>query len=176
MESSTPERPARTAAGLVAGLLLMDLLLNVSAFALSAPVRSLLAPSIDVLVMVAACMAVAQAAPAARRPLRIALAVLAAGLTAASAGLRFGWDAGGHLFGSGSAMTAAAGWALCVLMIAAAAFAAFLVCGLVVRGVQPRLVRSVVLLVIALAAVLQVVSGRKLFTASVIPRLIALLG
>jgi len=167
---------SRTAAGLAAGLLLVDLLLNLPALAPSAPVGSLLAPSVDFLVMVAACMGAAQAGEPARRPLRIALAVLAAGLTAASAGLRFGWSAGGHLFGSGSAMTAAASWALSVLMFAAAGFAAYLVCGLVVRGVQPRLVRSVVLLVIALAAVLQVVSGKKLFTASVIPRLIALLG
>jgi len=162
--------------GLVAGLLLLDLLVNLPAFVPAAPVRSALAPSIDLLVLVAACMGISQAGDGARRPLRIGLGVLAAALAAAAAGLRFGWDAGGRLFGDGQAMAAAAGWAACVLLAAAGAFAAFLVSGLVVRGVEARVIRSAVLLVIALAAVLQVVTGKRLFTASVIPRLIGLLG
>jgi hypothetical protein len=160
----------------VSGLLLLDLLVNLPAFSAAAPLRSLLAPSIDLLVLVAASMAIAQAGPPARRPLRIGLAVLAAGLLAAAAGLRFGWDAGARLLGGpGLAMTAAAGWAVTVLIAAAAAVAAFLVSGLVVRGLEPRLVRSALLLVIALAAVLQAVSGRRVFTSSVIPRLISLI-
>jgi len=176
MTSPAGERPGRAAVGLVSGLVLLDLLVNIPAFAPGAPVRSLLVPSIDFLVVVAACMGVAQAGESARQPLGIALAVLAVGLATANAGLRFGWDAGGRLFGSVPAMTAAAGWALCVLAAVAAGFAAFFICALVVRGMQPRLVRSVVLLAIALAAVLQVASGQRLFSASVIPRLIALLG
>jgi len=139
-------------------------------------VGSLLAPSIDLLVLVAACMGIAQAGGPARRPLRIGLAVLAVGLMACAAGLRLGWGAGGQLFGGGPAMTAASGWAVSALIAAAAGLAAFLVSGLVVRGLEPRLVRSVLLLLIALAAVLQVVSGRRVFAASVIPRLIALIG
>lgn len=169
-------RPLRSIASLVSGLLLLDLLVNLPALSAEAPVRSLLVPSIDLLVLVAACMAIAQAGEPARRPLRIGLAVLAAGLLAAAAGLRFGWDAGARLFGGhGQAMTAAAGWTATVLIAAAAALAAFLVSGLAVRGLEPRLVRSALLLVIALAAVLQAVGGRRLFTPSVIPRLIALI-
>ena len=164
----------RALVGLVAGLLLLDILVNVPAFSPAAPVRSLLAPSVDLLVLVAACMGIAQAGGPARRPLRVGLAVLAAGLMVCAAGLRLGWEAGGRLFGSGPAMTAAAGWAVTVLAAAAAGLAAFLVSGLVVRGLEPPLVRSVLLLAIALAAVLQVVSGRRVFTGSVIPRLVAL--
>jgi len=159
---------------LVTGLLLLDILVNVPAFSSTAPVSSLIAPSIDLLVLVAACMGIAQAGGPARRPLRIGLAVLAVALMACAAGLRLGWEAGGRLFGAGPAMTAAAGWAVSVLIAAAAGLAVFLASGLVVRGLEPGLVRSVLLLVIALAAVLQVVSGRGVFTASVIPRLIAL--
>jgi len=168
--------PPRALVGLVAGLLLLDILVNVPAFSSAAPLGSLLVPSVDLLVLVAACMGIAQAGGAVRRPLRIGLAVLAVGLMACAAGLRLGWGAGGRLFGDSYAMTAAAGWAVSVLIAAAAGFVAFLVSGLVVRGLEPRLVRSALLLVIALAAVLQVVSGRRVFTASVIPRLIALIG
>ncbi len=162
---------ARQLAGLLAGLLLFDLLLNLPALAPSAPVRSLLGPSLDLLVVVAACMGIAQAGEGARRPLRLVLAVVALGLVAAGAGLRFGWWPGSIM-----AMRAAAGWTVAVVIAAAVAAAAFFISELVVRGVESRVVRSVLLLVVALAAVLQVVSGRKLFTPSVIPRLIALLG
>ncbi|HUJ77197.1 MAG TPA: hypothetical protein VL359_20195 [bacterium] len=166
--------------GLVPGVLLFDVLLNLPAFTPAEPVRSLLAPSIDLLVVAAACMGVAQAGPGPQRPLRIGLAALTAALAAAAAGLRFGWGAAGHLFGGdpgGSlAMAAAAGWALCVLVAAAVGLCAFVASGPVVRGMQPRVARSVLLLVIALAAVLQVVTGHRVFTPSVIPRLIALFG
>jgi len=160
---------------LVAGLLLLDILLNLPAISSPAPLVPLLAPSIDLLVLVAACMGIAQAGERARRPLRIGLAVLAVALLAAAAGLRFGWDAAGRLFGPGQAMTAAAGWAASALIAAAAGLAAFLLFGLIIQGLEAPLVRGVLLLVIALCAVLQVVSGRRVFTASVIPRLIALI-
>ncbi len=162
---------ARRLGGLLPGLLLFDLLLNLPALAPSAPVRSLLAPTLDLLVLVAACMGIAQAGEGARRPLRAVLAVVAVGLVAASAGLRFAWSPG-----SAMAMTAAAGWALTGLMAVVVAVAAFLISGLVVRGVESRVTRSVLLLAVALAAVLQVVSGRRLFAPSVIPKLVALVG
>ncbi len=76
-------RPARGLASLVTGLLLLDLLVNVPAFSAAAPAGSLLVPSIDLLVLVAACMGIAQAGAPARRSLRIGLAVLAVGLTSA---------------------------------------------------------------------------------------------
>jgi hypothetical protein len=171
-------RPARGAAELFAGLLLFDVLVNLPGLSLSSPFSSLLVPSIDLLVIAAACMAIAQAGEPARVPLRIALGVLAVFLVSAGAGLRFGFNVPSRLLGSGGAAAgvAAAGWALSILILAAAGAAAYVISGLLVRGFQPALIRSVMLLVISLAAVMQVVSGRRIFSASVIPRLIALAG
>jgi hypothetical protein len=169
-------RTARTLPALLAGLLLFDLLVNLPAFSPSSPLVSLLAPSIDLLVIVAACMGTAQAGENPRLPLRIAVSVLAVVLAACAAGLRFGFDLPVRLFGGGNALSVAAGCAVSIGILAAAGWVAFLLSGLLIAGLQPRIVRSVMLLAIALAAVLQVVSGRRLFVASVIPRLIALAG
>jgi hypothetical protein len=169
-------RTARGLPGLLAGLLLFDLLVNLPGFSSSSPLVSLLAPTIDLLVIAAACMGIAQAGDDLRLPLRIVVSVLAVVLAACAAGLRFGFDLPVRLFAGGSALGVAAGCAVSVGILAAAGGISFLLSGLVIRGLQPPVVRSVMLLVIALAAVLQVASGRRLFGASVIPRLIALVG
>jgi hypothetical protein len=62
-----------------------------------------------------------------------------------------------------------------VLLAAAVGVAAFGLSGLLLHGLEPPLIRSLLLAVISLAAVLQVVSGRRVFTGSVIPKLIALI-
>jgi hypothetical protein len=169
-------RTARALPGLLAGLLLFDLLVNLPGFSPASPFVSLLAPTIDLLVIAAAGMGIAQAGDDARLPLRIVLSALAVVLAACSAGLRFGFDIAPRLFGAGNVLSSAAGWVVCVGILAAAAGFSFLLSGLLITGLQPPIVRSVMLLVIALAAVLQVVSGRRLFGASVIPRLIAMAG
>jgi hypothetical protein len=155
----------RTIVGLLAGLLLMDILVNLPGFRPVAPVASLLLPSIDLLVLVAACMGVAQAGERARMPLRIAVSALAVVLVACSLGLRFGFDAGSPM-----------GWVVAVLLLAATGGAAFFLSGLLVAGLQSPVWRSMLLLLVSLAVVLHVVSGKRLFTASVIPRLLALAG
>jgi len=169
-------RSPRATLALLAGLFLFDILVNLPGFVPSSPVASLLVPSIDLLVIAAACMGIAQAGERARMPLRIALSVLALFLVACSAGLRFGLDAGARLFGGGAFPQVAAGWAVSFVLLAAAGAASFFLSGLLVGGLQQPISRSILLLVVCLAAVLQVVSGRRLFTASVIPRLIALVG
>jgi hypothetical protein len=169
-------RTARTLPALLSGLLLFDLLVNLPGFSASAPLASLLPPTIDLLVIVAVCMGIAQAGEDLRLPLRIAVSVLAVVLVACGAGLRFGFDIAPLLFGGGSAGSIAAGWAVSAAILVAAGCLSFLLSGLLIAGLQPRIARSVMLLVIALAAVLQVVSGRRLFAASIIPRLIALAG
>jgi hypothetical protein len=168
-------RSPRVIVGLLAGLLLLDLLVNLPGFRPAAPVASLLLPSIDLLVLAAACMGTAQAGERARLPLRIVVSVLAVILVACSAGLRFGFDAGAHLF-EGGAIATIAGWTVSLLLLATAGAAAFLLTGLLVGGLEAPIARSVFLLLVSLAAVLQVVSGRRLFAGSVIPRLIALAG
>jgi hypothetical protein len=169
-------RTARVLPGLVAGLLLFDLLLNLPGFSLSSPLASLLLPTIDLLVITAACMGAAQAGEDARLPLRIAVSALAVVLAACSAGLRFGFDIAPRLFGAGSTVSFAAGCVVSFGILAGAGVLSFLLTGLLIGGLQPPIIRSVMLLVIALAAVLQVVNGRRLFGASVIPRLVALVG
>ena len=156
----------RRLVGLAAGLLLLDILVNVPAFSPSAPTPSLLEPSIDLLVLVALCWGIAPASAPARLPLRIGLAAAAVGLMVCAAGLRWGWDGVGRLPG---------GWAGGIGLVVVAAVAAFALCGLVLKGLEAPLVRSILLLVISLAAVRQVISGRKVFSASVIPRLVALI-
>jgi hypothetical protein len=172
-------RTERALPALLAGLLLFDVLINLPGFSPASPFASLLAPTIDLLVIVAVCMGLAQAGEAARRPLRIVLGVLVAALVASAAGLRLGFDIAPRLLGNGSGAagwSAAAGWAVCVVILAGVGVVSFLLSGLLIEGLQSRVVRSIMLLLIALAAVLQVVSGRRLFGASVIPRLIALVG
>ncbi len=169
-------RTARVLPGLLAGLLLFDLLLNLPGFSSSSPLASLLLPTIDLLVIMAACMGAAQAGEDARLPLRIAVSALAVVIAACSAGLRFGFDIAPRLFGGGSGLAVAAGWVASAMILAAAGRISFLLTGLLIGGLRPPIIRSVMLLVIALAAVLQVVSGRRLFGASVIPRLVALVG
>jgi hypothetical protein len=167
-------RLSRTLPGLLAGLLLFDLLVNLPRFSPVTPVVSLLAPTIDLLVVVAACMGIAQAGP--RGALRVAVSVLVVALAACGAGLRFGFDIAPRVFGGGSPAAMAAGWAVCAAACAAVFVISFLVSGLILDGLQSAIVRSVMLMVIAAGAVLQVVSGRRLFGPSVIPRLIALAG
>jgi len=169
-------RQARGLPGLLAGLLLFDFLLNLPGVSPGPPVGSLLVPAIDPLVIVAACMGIARAGERAQILLRVAVAVFTVGLLACSAGLRFGVGVEAHMFGAGSVAGMAAGWLVSLVLLAAAGGAAFLLSGLVVNGLLPPLIHSAMLLVIALAAVLQVVSGRRLFSASVIPRLIAFIG
>ncbi|MGA2639286.1 MAG: hypothetical protein ABSG21_00110 [Spirochaetia bacterium] len=159
---------------LLAGLLLFDILMNLPGFSLSSPLASVLLPSIDLLVIIAACMGIAQARERARLPLRIAVSVLAVIMLACSAGLRFGFDIEARLFGGGPGV--AAGWAVSLVLLAGAGGAAFLLSGLLVGGLEAPIPRNVVLLLIAIAAVLHVVTGRRLFSASVIPRIIAIIG
>jgi len=169
-------RAPRLVLTLLAGLLLFDVLVNLPGFSPSSPFGSLLLPSIDLLVIAAACMGIAQAGERARLPLRIAVSALAVILVACGAGLRFGFDIAARLFGGGSFLLSSAGWAASLGLLAALGAAAFFLSGLLVGGLQPPISRSIVLLLISLAAVLQVLSGRRLFSSSVIPRLMGFVG
>jgi len=169
-------RTPRALPALLAGLFLFDILVNLPGLSPSAPVASLLLPSIDLLVITAACIGIAQAGERARLLLLIVVSLLAVILVACSAGLRFGFDIEARLFGGGAFPNVAAGCAVSLILLAAAGAGAFLLSGLLVRGLEAPIPRGIVLLLISLAAVLQVVTGSRLFSASVIPRLIALIG
>jgi hypothetical protein len=159
---------------LAAGLVLLDVLLNLPALVPSRALASLLSPSVDLLVAVALAMSVARAGEHARGPLRVGFALIVAALAASAAGLRFGWDAGARLLGSSPAARIA-GWGVSLLIVLAGAGITFVLFGLLQQGMQRPIIRGVVVVVVGLAAVLQVVSGRRLFLPSVIPRLVRLL-
>jgi hypothetical protein len=137
---------------------------------------SLLIPSIDVLVIVAACIGIAQAGEASRVPLRIAAAAVAVLLMAWKVATRFGADLPWRLFGGGSPILVAAGCAVSVTALAAACVAVFLLSGLLVRAFVTGIARSVAILVIAAAAVAQVLLGSRIFAPSIVPRMIRDIG
>ncbi len=174
----SPEPSARRALpGLLAGLVLLDLLMNLPGLLPAPAVGSLLVPSIDLLVIVAACIGIAQAGEASRVPLRIAAAVLAVLLVAWKTGTRSGWlDLPWRLFGDGSVPLAAAGCVVSLAALAAAGFAVFLLTGLLVRAFVTGVARSAAVLVIAAAAVVQVLLGKTVFAPSIVPRIIRDIG
>jgi hypothetical protein len=159
---------AQSVPGLAAGLLLFDLLVNLPGFSPSSPVASLLAPSIDLLVVAAALVGVSQAGEGARVPLRIVVSLLLAALLGGAAVARFGVDVVSRTLGFGSP---AAGYALAVAALLAAAALSYVGSGPVLRSFSFPIVRSLFVVVVALAAVLQVVSRHRILGPSVIPRL-----
>jgi hypothetical protein len=161
----------RSLVGLFSGLFLLDVLVNLCRFAPAHPLGSLLAPSIDLLVVAALLWGAAQAGERARKPLRIVTCVLLVILLCLEAAIRFGADIPLNLLGGGGWLGAAAGCLLCLSMAAAAGGLAYAASGLVVRGFNTVMIRSVFMAVVAVLAVLQVVTGHRLFEPSEIPRM-----
>ena len=161
----------RSLAGLLAGLLLFDVLVNLPGFSSTHPIGSLLAPSIDLLVAAAILWGAAQAGEGARVPLRIVVCGLLIVLLGLETARRFGADLPLRLLGGGSWVRAAAGCLLCLAAAASVAFLSYLGSGLVVWGFSSVMIRSVFLVAVALLAVLQVVTAHRVFGPSEIPRL-----
>ncbi len=161
----------RGIAGLIAGLFLFDLLINLPGWSPAAPLSSLLAPSVDLLLVAAALLGAATAGRGPRIFIRIAVCLLLVFLLGYATGTRFGFDLAFRLLGRGSAVLFLAGCILSAVAVAAAAGLAWLFSLLVTRGFSHLVTRSVFLAVVALLTILQVVSGRHIFTPSEIPRL-----
>jgi hypothetical protein len=155
---------------------LFDLLINLPAWSAAAPVSSGLAPSVDLLLAAAALMGAATVNPGARLGVRITVCVLLVSLLACSAGARFGFDAAFRLFGGTGAARLAAGCFLTAAAVAAAAGLAWLFSRLVIHGFSHIVTRSVFLAVVALLTVFQVISGRRIFMPSEIPRILRNIG
>ncbi len=150
-------KPALRLAGLFAGLLLFNLLLNLPGFTREAPVASLLAPSIDLLVVSALLAFAAQSRPTGRRALRALAVALLLLFTVYEAATRFGTDA---VFRP-----------LPLLAVPAGAAAGWLAAGLVLRGFDAALVRSAYVAAVAVTAVVQVMTANKVLTQSIVPRM-----
>jgi hypothetical protein len=158
--------------GLLAGFILFDVLLNLPGLSTAAPIASLVIPSIDLLVVGALCVGIAQARESSRLGLRIAASLLVLVLLVYAAGSRLGLSAAFHLFGDSGLRVALSSIATLAVVAGAAAMSFFL-SGLLVRGFATTLVSSVFVLAIALCAVLQVLAGRHVFAPSIVPRIIS---
>jgi hypothetical protein len=173
----TRESSARRALpGLLAGLVLLDLLVNLPGFDPASAASTLLIPSLDLLIFVALCLGIAQAGEASWVPLRIAAVVLAVFLMAWKIGARFGPDLPWKLFGDGPAILGVAGCVVSLAAAAAAGVALFLLSGLVVRGFLTAMARNGALLVIAAAVIIHVLLKATLFAPSIVPRIIRDIG
>ncbi len=171
-------RRATVIIGLLVGLLLLDLLVNVAGFDPHAAIATLLRPSIDFLVVVALLLGAAQAgaggpgrsggASAPHRIMRAIVCLFVVGIALHTLSRRIGLGSVATVLGTGRAV----GWILVVLGAAAVAVIAWIAGGLVTRGFSTVLTRSIFLLALALFAVIHVLAGNRVFSSSEIPRIV----
>lgn len=156
-------RGARTIPWLLLGILVLDLLLNAPAYSAESPVLSLLRPSLDLLLLLAALLVIGRAKERARIWLRIALLVPGILLIAITA---IGWPGPVARF-------LEARLALAILLLAAAGALCFLCFGFILRGFEHPMPRNVFLITVAFLAIMQITTGREVFRQSAIPRIVA---
>jgi len=167
--SPRPQPAARSIAGLLAGFAILDVVLNLPDLSPAYPVGSLLGPSLDLLLGGAALLLVPSAPAGARPYLRLAICLVLVALLGYAAATRFGppW----LLLPSAAPARGAAGWALAAVLLLAAGAASYGASGMVVRGFERPVIRSVFTVVVAFCAVLQVITGRHVFAPGAIPRI-----
>ncbi len=161
---------------LVAGIVLLDLLINLPAFSVSSPLGSLLVPSLDLLVVLALLMGVSQASSGLKTGFSIAVSVL---LT-----LMLGWETVERvgprealgLLQAGPALRSALLVVACIAALAACGTAAFFASRLALRGLADPFLRNVFLVVAAVCAVLQAATGLRVFAPSMVPRIARQIG
>jgi len=167
--SSRPENGTGRAIGLLAGFAVLDVVLNLPDLSPASPVGSLLGPSLDLLLGGAALLLVPSAPARARAYLRLGICLVLVALLGFAAATRFGppW----MILPAAAPARAALGWAVAAVLLLAAGAASYGASGLVVRGFERPMIRSVFTVVVALCAVLQVVTGRHVFAPGEIHRI-----
>jgi hypothetical protein len=155
-------RGARTIPWFLLGILLLDLLLNAPAYSADSPVLSLLRPSLDLLLMLAALLVICRTGERTRFWLRIAL--LAPGLLLIVS-TAIVWRGPAVRF-------LEARLPLVILSLAAAGALCFFCFGFILRGFEHPVPRNLFLLAVAFLGILQITSGREVFRQSAIPRLV----
>jgi len=161
----------RLALRLLAGALIFDVLIDLPGFSGAAPAASLLAPSLDLLVVMALLLLVSSAAPRLRSGFAVAISILLAVLLGWKAVDRLGPAEVIRFFTGVSALGKAALVAGGAVVLAAAASAAFLGSRLVLRGFEDALLRNVFLAAAAVCAVTQALTGLRVFSPSEIPKI-----
>lgn len=155
-------RTARTVPLLIAGMLIIDLVLNAAVFDPASPFASLLRPSLDLMLLLASLVLIAQAGARTRPWLRGGLVVPALLMIAAAAAT-----------GPGPvAVFLTARLPLAVLALAAAGALCFLAFGFVIQGLTSVMLRNAFLLAVSFLAVLQITSRLAIFRQSAAARLI----
>jgi len=155
-------RGARTIPLLLLGILLLDLLLNAAAYSADSPVVSLLRPSLDLLLLLAALLVTGRAGERARFWLRIAQLVPGLHLVDFTA---IEWPGPVARF-------LELRLPIAVLLLAAAGGLCFFCFGFVLRGFTHPVPRNVFLLAVAFLAIMQITTGREVFRQSAIPRIV----
>ena len=148
---------ALRAPGLLAGMAAFDILMNLPGVSPSSPVLSLLAPSIDLLVVLAVLMSAAYGSQRVRTGVAAAVAILLAMFVGWQAFQRWGASAG-----TGRVIILAAA-AVC------AGGASFFLARLVLRAFGDAMLRAAFLLVAACCAITQALLGVRIFSPSVLP-------
>ena len=147
-------------AGLLAGMAGFDVIMNIPSVSASSPVISLLAPSIDLLIVLAILMTASYARPGARTGVAAVVGIAVA--------VFFGWMAW-RRWGSPPAAARTIGLGLSALCAGAASF---FLSRLVLRAFRSATLRNVFFLAAACGAVVQALLGVRVFSASVIPSLL----
>jgi hypothetical protein len=149
-------RAALRAPGLLAGMVAFDILMNLPGVSAASPLLSLLAPSIDLLVVLAILMSAAYGNQRVRAGFAVAVAFLLAVFIGWQAYRRWGEPAVGRTMVLGAATLAAGA-------------GAFFLSKLVLRGFTDATLRNLFLLAAACCAIAQALLGVRIFSPSVVP-------
>jgi len=154
---------ALRAPGLLAGIVFIDVLINLPGVSPSRPVLSLLAPSLDLLVALALLMSAAYGGERVRTGFAAGVSVLLALVIGWHGYRRWGIpDAGRTVVLAGAALAACAAF--------------FFLSKLVLRGFGDAVLRNLFLLVAACCAVVQAILGVRIFAPSVVPGMLKAIG
>ncbi|HTP58450.1 MAG TPA: hypothetical protein VMM82_05990 [Spirochaetia bacterium] len=148
--------------GLLAGMVAFDVIMNFPGVSASSPVLSLLAPSIDLLVVLAILLSASYAAQGVRTGFAAGVALLVAVVVGWQAWRRWGAppEAGRIVVLSLSTLCAGA--------------ASFFLSRLVLRGFGSAMLRNLFFLAAACGAVVQALLGVRVFSPSVVPVILGL--
>jgi len=154
---------ASLAPGLLAGMVLFDVLINLPGVSQASPLTSLLAPSLDLLVVLAVLMSAAYGSQRVRTGFAVGVSVFLA--------LFLGWQAYLRWGAPGAARIAV----LCMAAVGAGV-ASFFLSRLVLRGFNDAVLRSLFLLAAASCAVVQAILGVRIFSPSGMPGILRAIG
>ena len=154
---------ALRAPGFVAGVVLIDALMNLPGFSAAAPVTSLLLPSLDLLVALALLMSAAYGGTRLRTAFAVIVSVLLALLIAWQGYRRWGTPDAGRII-----IVGVAGVAACV--------AFFFLSKLVLHGFGDAILRNVFFLAAACCAVVQALLRVRIFAPSALPGALRAIG